>query len=176
MLQAFRLTGPERRDWHKFAEDFSAALGRKITYVPTTMEDFREQLRALIPQLPEHPARRLENLALQNGGDRYIAEVTGDVELLLGRPATPIRPVIEAEAWRFEKDAPDQLQHRDLRLPAAARAGPLTLPPHRTITGGKVTMSSAGSRSPPLPFRVSSTDAGAARRGYPTPGALGAHG
>jgi len=112
---AYKLTGPERKNWYEFAEDFSAALGRKITYVPSTMDDFRAQLRALAPWIPEHPARHLENLALQNGGDRYISEVTNDVERLLGRPATPFKVVIEAETWRFEKDAPNQLQHRDLK-------------------------------------------------------------
>ena len=112
---AYKLTGPERKNWYEFAEDFSAALGRKITYVPTTMDDFRERLRALAPHLPDHISLHLQNLALQNGGDKYIAETTSDVERLLGRPATSLRTVIEAEAWRFEKDAPDQLQHRDLK-------------------------------------------------------------
>ncbi|MBT9470191.1 MAG: NmrA family NAD(P)-binding protein [Pseudomonadota bacterium] len=112
---AYKLTGPARKDWHEFAEDFSAALGRKITYAPSTIEEFRALLHKVMPQIPDHPARHLENLALQNGGDRYIAEVTSDVERLLGRPATSMKAVIEAEAWRFEKNAPDQLQHRDLK-------------------------------------------------------------
>ena len=68
-----------------------------------------------MPPIPDHPAAHLTNLAIQNGGDRYIAEVTDDVERLLGRPATSLKTVIEAEAWRFEKDARRHLQHREVR-------------------------------------------------------------
>ncbi|SPP92945.1 NAD(P)H-binding protein [Bradyrhizobium vignae] len=113
--KSYRLTGPVRRNWYEFAEDFSAALGRKITYVPSTIEDFRSRLRTLAPGLPDHIALHLENLALQNGGDKYVAEVTEDIERLLDRPATSLRAVIATEAWRFEQDAPNQLQHRDLK-------------------------------------------------------------
>ncbi|HEX7913713.1 MAG TPA: NAD(P)H-binding protein [Paraburkholderia sp.] len=113
--KSYVLTGPTRKNWYEFAEDFSAALGRKITYVPTTIDDFRDQLRALAPGLPEHVSLHLENLALQNGGGKYIAEAGNDVEHLLKRPATPLKAVIEAEAWRFEKGVPNQLQHGDLK-------------------------------------------------------------
>lgn len=100
---------------HGFAEDFSAALGRKINYVPTTMDEFCQRMRKLMPHIVDHPALHLENLCLQNGGNRYIAEVSHDVERLLGRPATMLRKVIEDEAWRFEKGAPNQLQHREVK-------------------------------------------------------------
>ena len=113
--KSHRLTGPVRKNWYEFAEDFSAVLGRKITYVPSTLEHFRQLLRTLVPWLPDHPALHLENLARQNAGDRYIAEVTDDVERLLGRPATTFRSVLEAETWRFEKGAPDVIRHRDLK-------------------------------------------------------------
>lgn len=113
--KAYKLTGPERKTWHQFAEEFSAALGRKITYVPTTMDDFRTRLSALAPHLPEHVSRHLENLALQNAGDKYIAKVSNDTERLLNRPATSLKAVIEKEAGRFEKDTPNRLQHRDLK-------------------------------------------------------------
>jgi len=109
------LTGPVRKNWYEFAEDFSAALGRKITYAPSTLEEFRALMYQAMPPIPDHPAAHLTNLAIQNGGDRYIAEVTDDVERLLGRPATSLKTVIEAEAWRFEKDAQHHLQHREVR-------------------------------------------------------------
>jgi NAD(P)H dehydrogenase (quinone) len=113
--KAYELTGPVRKNMHGFAEDFSAALGRRITYVPCTMDDFQQRIRKLIPNFSDHPMRHLENLCLQNGGDRYVAEVTQDVEKLLGHPATALRKVIEAEAWRFEKGTPNHLQHREVR-------------------------------------------------------------
>lgn len=31
---SYALTGPELKDMHGFAEDYGAALGRKISYVP----------------------------------------------------------------------------------------------------------------------------------------------
>ncbi|WP_316201256.1 MULTISPECIES: NAD(P)H-binding protein [unclassified Bradyrhizobium] len=113
--KSYELTGPERKDMYGFAEDYSAALGRKIEYLPTTMEEFRQRMRKLMPHIAEHPALHLENLCMQNGGDRYIAEVTQDVEKLLGRPATTFRKVIEKEAWRFERGTPNHLQHREVK-------------------------------------------------------------
>jgi hypothetical protein len=100
---------------HGFAEDISAVLGRPIRYVPGTLEEFRERMYRLIPHIPEHAALHLTNLAIQNGGDRYIAAVTHDVEKLLGRPATSFKQVIETEAWRFDPSAPNHLQHREVR-------------------------------------------------------------
>jgi hypothetical protein len=79
------------------------------------MDDFRKLLRTLAPGIPDHVALHLENLAMQNAGDRYIAEVTDDVERLLGRPATPFKTVLEAEAWRFEKGTPNHIQHREVK-------------------------------------------------------------
>ena len=113
--RSHKLTGPVRKNWYEFAEDFSEALGRKITYAPSTLEEFRTLMYQAMPPIPDHPAAHLMNLAVQNGGDRYIAEVTDDVEQLLGHPATSLKAVIEAEAWRFEKDAQHHLQHREVR-------------------------------------------------------------
>lgn len=113
--KSYELTGPQRKDMHGFAEDISAVLGRPIRYVPGTLEEFRERMYRLIPHIPEHAALHLTNLAIQNGGDRYIAAVTHDVEKLLGRPATSFKQVIETEAWRFDPSAPNHLQHREVR-------------------------------------------------------------
>lgn len=111
----YKLTGPERKNWYEFAEDFSEVLGRKITYVPSTLQDFRDLRAKMAPGAPEHPMLHLENLAIQNGGDRYIAEVTDDVEKLLGHPATSFKDVLKEEAWRFEKGSAHHIQHREVK-------------------------------------------------------------
>jgi NAD(P)H dehydrogenase (quinone) len=125
--KSYELTGPERKDMHGFAEDISAVLGRPIRYLPCTVEVFRERMYKLLPQFPDHPARHLINLVVQNGGDRYIAEVTHDVEQLLGRPATTFKQVMEVEAWRFDPSAPNNLQHREVRNLNKMRVVPLSV-------------------------------------------------
>jgi uncharacterized protein YbjT (DUF2867 family) len=113
--KSYELTGAERKDMHGFADDISAVLARPIQYVPGTLEEFRKNMYKLMPQITDHAALHLTNLAMQNAGDRYIAEVTHDVERLLGRKATTFRQVIETEAWRFAKGTPNHIQHREVK-------------------------------------------------------------
>jgi len=118
----YELTGPELKNWYEFAEDFSEALGRKITYVPSTLQDFRDLREKMAPGAPAHPMLHLENLAIQNGGGRYIQAISDDVEKLLGHPPVSLKEVIKAEAWRFEKGAAHHIQHREVRELNKSRA------------------------------------------------------
>lgn len=113
--RSHELTGPERKDMHGFAEEISEVIGRRVTYIPGTIEEFRERLKKLIPVFSDHVARHFENLCRQNASGMYISKIKHDVEKILGRPATSFRKVIENEAFRFEKGAPHVLQHRDLK-------------------------------------------------------------
>jgi uncharacterized protein YbjT (DUF2867 family) len=49
--KSYRVTVPELKDMHESAEDYAAALGRKVTYVPEDVETWDEQY---VPWPPIH--------------------------------------------------------------------------------------------------------------------------
>lgn len=100
---SYELTGPVRKNWHEFALDFFAALGRPVEYEPISLDEFGALLKTLIPMIPAHNYQHLMTLAAQNRGGRYVAEVSDHIELLLGRAPTGLFNVIQAESWRFEE-------------------------------------------------------------------------
>jgi uncharacterized protein YbjT (DUF2867 family) len=56
--KSYRVTGPELKDMHESAENYAAALGRKVTYVPEDVETWDEQYvdsaMAAYPHMAEH--------------------------------------------------------------------------------------------------------------------------
>jgi hypothetical protein len=84
----FSITGPESLSFADVASQLTEVLGRTITYVSPTDDEFRVQARA----------ENMPDIAIQLTLEGYMVEklgcysqVTNTVEQLLGRPATRFR-------------------------------------------------------------------------------------
>jgi len=86
------LTGPRSEDMRAVAAQYSAALGRTITYVDLSMDDWRErELRPL--GLPDHVFDHIKSMAQLHADNRYD-RLTRDIEAIIGRPATSVRDYV----------------------------------------------------------------------------------
>jgi NAD(P)H dehydrogenase (quinone) len=90
--KVYELTGPKSQDMTGVASEYSAALGREISYVNVPLEDWRDsELRSL--KLPEHVFQHILTMARLHAANRYD-RITHDVEAITGRPATSIRDFV----------------------------------------------------------------------------------
>ncbi len=95
----YELTGPKSQDMTGVAAEYSAALGREISYVDVPLEDWRDtELRSL--NLPEHVFAHILTMARLHAANRYD-RITHDVEAITGRPATSIRDFVASRADMF---------------------------------------------------------------------------
>ncbi|WP_190813923.1 NAD(P)H-binding protein [Saccharopolyspora pogona] len=92
--KSYELTGPELKDMHGFAEDYGAALGRQVVYVPeevnTWNENYVDSALAEFPHIAEH----LKTLTRLIAGGGYCG-VTDQLETLLERPPKTVRWALE---------------------------------------------------------------------------------
>ncbi|MFC5182466.1 NAD(P)H-binding protein [Actinomadura harenae] len=88
----YELTGARSRDMTAIAAEFSAALGREVTYVDVPYREWLEH--DLKPQnLPAHVFEHIATMARLHSENRYD-RVTTDVATLLGRPPQGFDTVI----------------------------------------------------------------------------------
>jgi hypothetical protein len=94
---------------HALAAEYTAALGRGITYVDVPFEKWcQEELR---PRgLPEHDHEHLLTMAKSHAGNRDDL-VTHDVEAILGGPATSGRDFAARNAASFAPRPPRETSH-----------------------------------------------------------------
>jgi len=98
--KVYELTGPRSQDLHALAAEYSAALGRPITYVNVPLEQWRDQeLRDR--NLPDHVFEHLLTMARLHAANWYD-RLTHDVEATTGRPATGVRDFVARHAELFE--------------------------------------------------------------------------
>ncbi len=92
--KSYALTGPELKDMHGFAEDYGAALGRQVSYIPEEVDAWDETFvdRALAEN--PHVAEHLKTLTRLVAGGRYDV-VTDQLETLLGRRPKTVRWALE---------------------------------------------------------------------------------
>jgi NAD(P)H dehydrogenase (quinone) len=84
------------------AGEYSNALGRKITYIDVPLEQWRDSdLRSL--NLPEHVFQHLLTMARLHAANRYDRS-TRDIEIITGRPATPIHDFVAMRAKLFARN------------------------------------------------------------------------
>jgi uncharacterized protein YbjT (DUF2867 family) len=93
----YELTGPEALDIGGLAEQYTEALGRRITAEDLSLDDGRRLIESV--GLPEHVAQHIATMARLHREDRYN-RATDDVTLILGRPAQTVAQYVT--------------QHRDL--------------------------------------------------------------
>ena len=99
----YQLTGPRSQDMAGMAAEYSAALGRPVTYVDVPLDDWRDhELRGR--GLPEHVFDHFVTMARLHAENRYD-RMTQDVEAVTGRPATPVRTYVESRADLFRGSA-----------------------------------------------------------------------
>jgi uncharacterized protein YbjT (DUF2867 family) len=85
--KVYELTGPRTLDMTGVAAEFSAALGREVSYVDVPLERWRTRVLAEAG-LPPHTERHIATMARLHRENRYDRS-TGDVERLTGeRPQT----------------------------------------------------------------------------------------
>jgi len=99
--KVYELTGPRSQDMHGVAAEYSDALGRPITYVDVSFDQWRDQeLRR--HNLPEHLFEHFLTMARLHAANRYD-RLTHDVEAIIGRPATNIRDFVAQRKESFDK-------------------------------------------------------------------------
>jgi NAD(P)H dehydrogenase (quinone) len=97
--KVYELTGPRSQDMQAIAAEYSAALGRTITYVDVPLEQWRDQeLRSR--NLPEHVFEHLLTMARLHAANRYD-RLTHNVEAITGRRATSCRDFVARHAELF---------------------------------------------------------------------------
>jgi len=103
--KSYALTGPELKDMYGFAEDYAAALGRQVVYIPQDVEAWNETYideTALAEALGDvagarHVAAHLRTQTRLIAGGRYDV-VTNQLESLLGRPPRTMRWALQNNA------------------------------------------------------------------------------
>jgi uncharacterized protein YbjT (DUF2867 family) len=93
----YELTGPATLDIDEIAEQYSQALGRPVTAVRPSYDEFLQQLSKV--GLPPHVQQHIATMARLHHEDRYNRS-THDVEDITGHPAQTVRQYVE--------------QHRDM--------------------------------------------------------------
>ena len=95
----YELTGPRSQDLYALAGEYSAALGRSVTYVDVPRDEWRDQeLRSR--GLPEHVFDHLLTMAhlhAANGYDR----LSPHVEAILGRPPRSLEAMVKENRKMF---------------------------------------------------------------------------
>jgi len=96
--RVYELTGPRSQDMHGVAEEFSAALGRKVTYSDVSPDDWERQLKRA--GLPEHLIKHLVTMGELHRAGRYDRLADG-VQHVTGRPATIVREFVSVSTDEF---------------------------------------------------------------------------
>ena len=97
--KVYELTGPKSQDMTGVAAEYSAALGRKITYVDVPLEQWRDrELRNL--NLPEHVFEHILTMARLHAANRYD-RITHDFDAITRRPASGVRDFVAKHADLF---------------------------------------------------------------------------
>lgn len=96
--RTYHLTGPVSQDMDAVAAEFSAALGRTISYVDIPLASWKEQLAAF--GMPPHVASHVATMAELHQANRYD-RFSNDVERLTGAPPMSIREFVQRNAAAF---------------------------------------------------------------------------
>jgi NAD(P)H dehydrogenase (quinone) len=98
--KVYQLTGPRSQDMAGMAAEYSAALGKAVTYVDVPLDDWRDQeLRGR--GLPDHVFDHFVTMARLHAENRYD-RLTQDVETIIARPATTVRSYVESRTDLFK--------------------------------------------------------------------------
>jgi hypothetical protein len=85
------------------AAEYSAALGRPVTYIDTPLDQWRDE-EVGRRELPGHLCEHFLTMARLHADNRYD-RLTHDVERITGRPATSVRDFVTRNKALFERQA-----------------------------------------------------------------------
>ncbi len=88
----FELTGPATLDVDELAEQYAQALGRPITAVSPSYDEWTKDLDRVV--LEPHVRQHITTMAKLHREDRYNRS-THDVEDIIGHPAQTVRQYVE---------------------------------------------------------------------------------
>jgi NAD(P)H dehydrogenase (quinone) len=92
---SYALTGPVLKDMHGFAEDYGAALGRKISYVPQDLDAWIDTyINSTLASRNAPIADHLKTITRLVAGGRYDV-VNDELKKLLGRAPKTVRWALE---------------------------------------------------------------------------------
>jgi uncharacterized protein YbjT (DUF2867 family) len=94
----YHLTGPESENMHFYAQEYSKALGRTITYQDIPVEPWRDAL--LKRGLPIHLVNHLATMADLHRAGRYD-RLSDDVLTLTGQMPTSMQEIVRKNAATF---------------------------------------------------------------------------
>lgn len=97
--KVYELTGPRSQDLHAMAAEYSAALGRPVTYVDVPFDEWEKEGPGQHP-LPDHVHQHLLVMAQLHAANRYD-RLTNAVEEITGRPATSVQDFVRQHAQLF---------------------------------------------------------------------------
>ncbi|MCH2200266.1 MAG: hypothetical protein MK081_15960 [Flavobacteriales bacterium] len=87
------MTGPKKLTFAEATEIIAEGIGRDITYVPITMEEFKDGMKAA--GLPESYIWLFEYLFQEVLSNPDNQEISNDMEKVLGRKATSFEEFTE---------------------------------------------------------------------------------
>jgi uncharacterized protein YbjT (DUF2867 family) len=99
----YHLTGPQSEDMHFYAQEYSKALGRSITYQDIPVESWREAL--LASRLPVHVVNHFVTMADLHRAGRYD-RMSDDVLALTGQAPLSLREFVTRNAVTFASHQP----------------------------------------------------------------------
>jgi uncharacterized protein YbjT (DUF2867 family) len=94
----YELTGPEILDIDGLAKQYAAALGRSVSAVDMSLDDFRTAIKSL--GISAHITEHIVTVAKLHRADRYD-RLTNDVETVTGRPAESVEHYITEHRQLF---------------------------------------------------------------------------
>jgi uncharacterized protein YbjT (DUF2867 family) len=94
----YHLTGPQSENMHFFAQEYSNALGRKITYQDIPVQPWRDALLKL--GLPVHLVNHLATMADLHRAGRYD-RMSDDVFMLTGKRPVSMQEFVRKNAAAF---------------------------------------------------------------------------
>ena len=98
----YHLTGPQSENMHFYAQEYSKALGRSITFQDIPVEPWREGL--LKRGLPAHLVNHLATMAALHRAGRYD-RMSDDVLTLTGQASMSLQEFIRTHAATFTASA-----------------------------------------------------------------------
>ena len=98
----YHLTGPQSENMHFFAQEYSKALGRTITYQDIPVEPWRDAL--LKRSLPVHLVNHLATMADLHRAGRYD-RMSDDVRTLTGQEPLSVQAFVRNNAATFTASA-----------------------------------------------------------------------
>jgi uncharacterized protein YbjT (DUF2867 family) len=99
----YHLTGPQSENMHFYAQEYSKALGRTITYQDIPVESWRDGL--LESRLPVHVVNHFGTMADLHRAGRYD-RMSDDVLTLTGQPPLSLREFVRRNAATFTAHHP----------------------------------------------------------------------